>query len=56
MAEVIGSSHDGVALEEIFRFDRNSGEFIPTGYRPVFLKRLQAAGVEISGETFEVAT
>jgi pilus assembly protein CpaF len=53
IAEVVGSSHDGVALEEIFRFDRGSGTFVPTGYRPAFLKRLQAAGVDIPAETFE---
>jgi pilus assembly protein CpaF len=61
MAEVVGASHDGVALKEIFRFERSGmdeskkvvGRFVPTGYRPQFLKRLQASGVEISPETFE---
>jgi len=53
IAEVVGSSHDGVALEEIFRFDRSTGGFVATGYRPQFLKRLQAAGVDIPAETFE---
>jgi len=53
VAEVVGSSHDGVALEEIFRFDRSTGGFVATGYRPQFLKRLQAAGVDIPAETFE---
>src|SRR6516162_2573482 len=52
VAEVVGSSHDGVALEEIFRFDRSTGGFVATGYRPQFLKRLQAAGVDIPAETF----
>jgi pilus assembly protein CpaF len=53
IAEVTGSSHDGVSLEEIFRYDRGGGRFVATGYRPQFLKRLQAAGVEIRGDFFE---
>jgi pilus assembly protein CpaF len=54
VAEVTGSSHEGVSLEEIFRYDRGSGRFAATGYRPQFLQRLQAAGVEVRNETFAV--
>jgi pilus assembly protein CpaF len=61
VAEVVGSTHDGVVLEDIFRFERSGidegnrviGRFVPTGYRPLFLKRLQASGVDIPQETFQ---
>jgi pilus assembly protein CpaF len=52
IAEVAGVGHDGVQLEEIFRFERSSGEFVATGYRPQFLKRVRAAGIEVSPEMF----
>src|SRR5262249_16724812 len=52
VAEVVGSSHEGVTLEEIFRYERGGGQFVATGYRPQFLKRLQAAGVEVREDTF----
>jgi pilus assembly protein CpaF len=61
IAEVTGVGHDGVELEEIFRFERSGldaaksvvGRFVATGYRPQFLKRLAASGVEIPLEMFE---
>ena len=60
VAEVIGVRHEAVQLEEIFRFERSGmderrtvlGRFVPTGYRPQFLKRLRAAGVEVPEEVF----
>jgi pilus assembly protein CpaF len=60
IAEVTGFTPDGVELEEIFRFERSGlddtrqviGKFVTTGYRPQFLKRLAAAGVQIPDETF----
>ena len=60
VAEVIGVRHEAVQLEEIFRFERSGmderrtvlGRFVRTGYRPQFLKRLRAAGVEVPEEVF----
>ena len=60
VAEVVGVGHDGVELEEIFRFERSGmdearnvrGRFAATGYRPQFLKRLRASGVDIPHEMF----
>jgi pilus assembly protein CpaF len=46
IAEVVGANDESVAIEEIYRFDRSFDRFIATGYRPQFLKRLQAAGVD----------
>jgi pilus assembly protein CpaF len=56
VAEVVGATENGVETEEIYRFERSGigderqvvGKFGATGYRPQFLKRLQAAGVDIS--------
>src|SRR5262249_54448077 len=60
VAEVVGVGHDGVELQEIFRFERSGvdetravvGQFVATGYRPQFMKRLSASGVEIPDATF----
>ena len=60
VAEVIGVRQEAVQLEEILRFERSGmderrtvlGRFVPTGYRPQFLKRLRAAGVEVPEEVF----
>src|SRR2546428_9076400 len=60
VAEVVGVRQEAVQLEEIFRFERSGmderrtvlGRFVPTGYRPQFLKRLRAAGVEVPEEVF----
>ena len=56
IAEVAGVGHDGVELQEIFRFERSGvdktqsvvGRFVATGYRPQFLKRLRASGVTVN--------
>src|SRR3989441_2359484 len=60
VAEVIGATDDAVQMQEIFRFERTGvndaqqvvGEFVATGYRPQFLKRLQAAGVDTGNLRF----
>src|SRR5215813_2109472 len=63
IAEVIGATHDGVELAEIFRFERIglsdgqrvTGRFLPTGYRPIFLSRLRSRGTDISDRVFEAS-
>src|SRR5215510_8265598 len=60
LAEVVGATDGAVQMEEIYRFERTGvddtqqvvGKFVATGYRPQFLKRLQAAGVEVPEEVF----
>ena len=60
VAEVGGVGHNGVELQEIFRFERSGlndaravvGQFVATGYRPEFMKRLRASGVEMPDEAF----
>src|SRR5215475_7080461 len=54
IAEVVGATDEAVGIEEIYRFERSGidqtqqvvGRFVATGYRPQFLKRLEAAGVD----------
>jgi pilus assembly protein CpaF len=61
IAEVIGATHDGVELQEIFRFEkigidehnRVTGRFAPTGYRPAFLGRLRSRGARLPDEMFQ---
>jgi pilus assembly protein CpaF len=53
IAEVVGATDEAVGIEEIYRYERSGmdqtqvvGRFVATGYRPLFLKRLEAAGVD----------
>jgi pilus assembly protein CpaF len=51
VAEVVGFTPDGVELEEIFHLERG-GKLVTTGYRPEFLRRLAATGVDIPEHLF----
>jgi pilus assembly protein CpaF len=54
VSEVVGATELAVQIEEIYRFDRKGGgKFAATGYRPAFLKRLEAAGVDTGEFRFE---
>src|SRR5262245_7050255 len=46
LAEVVGATEHAVQIEEIYRLEPGGDKFVATGYRPLFLKRLQAAGVD----------
>ena len=60
IAELAGMDAEGIAVEEIFRFERSGvdeagkvqGRFRATGYRPKFLERLRASGIHLPEETF----
>src|SRR5205823_3247506 len=60
VSEVVGFNPEGVAFEEIFRFERSGvdearrvlGRFVASGYRPQFLKRVRASGIEMPDEMF----
>jgi pilus assembly protein CpaF len=61
VAEVVEINQEGVVLEDIFRFQHTGldearkvlGKFVATGYRPQFLKRLQARGIHLPDRLFE---
>lgn len=60
VTEVAGMEGDTVVLTDIFKFEQSGinsdgkvmGELKPTGIRPLFSPRLQAAGFNLSGEVF----
>ncbi len=60
ITEVAGMEGDTVVLTDIFRFEQTGigaggtvqGELKPTGIRPLFYPRLEAAGIKLSPEVF----
>jgi pilus assembly protein CpaF len=63
VTEVAGLEGDTVVLTDIFKFDQTgimaegkvAGEFKPTGIRPLFSSRLEAAGFKLKPEMFGVS-
>jgi pilus assembly protein CpaF len=60
ITEVVGMEGDVVVLTDIFKFEQTGvaqdgkiiGELKPTGIRPIFGPRLEAAGFKLSAEIF----
>lgn len=60
VSEIVGIREDGFHLEDIFRFEQTGidqqgvahGEFLFTGYRPLCLDKLRAAGQELPNALF----
>lgn len=60
ITEVVGMEGETVVLTDIFKFEQTGvgqggkimGELKPTGIRPIFSPRLEAAGYKLSGEIF----
>lgn len=60
ITEVVGMEGDTVVMNEIFRFEQTGiapdgrvlGEVKPTGIRPMFTPRLEAAGFKLGPEVF----
>jgi pilus assembly protein CpaF len=60
ITEVVGMEGETVVLTDIFKFEQQGvgeggkiiGELKPTGIRPIFSPRLEAAGYKLSGEIF----
>ena len=60
ITEVVGMEGDVVVLTDIFKFDQTGigpngkilGELKPTGIRPIFTPRLDAAGFKLGAEVF----
>ena len=60
ITEVAGMEGDTIVLTDIFKFDPTAssdptkapGDFRPTGIRPLFTPRLEAAGINLSAEIF----
>jgi pilus assembly protein CpaF len=60
ITEVVGMEGETVVLTDIFKFEQTGigehgkilGELKPTGIRPIFSPRLEAAGYKLSAEIF----
>jgi pilus assembly protein CpaF len=60
ITEVVGMEGDTVVLTDIFKFEQTGiaqngkiiGELKPTGIRPIFGPRLEAAGFKLGAEIF----
>lgn len=61
VSEIVGLRDGGLQLEDIFGFEQTGvddtgvaqGEFFVTGYRPMCLNRLRAAGIRLPDEMFD---
>ncbi len=61
VSEIVGLKEGGMHLEQIFGFEQTGvddtgvaqGEFYVTGYRPLCLSRLRAAGIRLPDEMFD---
>jgi pilus assembly protein CpaF len=64
ITEVVGMEGDVVVLTDIFKFEQTGvgqngkimGELKPTGIRPIFSPRLEAAGFKLGAEVFMAAS
>ena len=61
VSEIVGVNDNGFHIEDIFGFEQTGvdelgvaqGEFYFTGYRPMCLARLRAAGLRLPDEIFD---
>ncbi|MEN6457320.1 MAG: CpaF family protein [Thermoguttaceae bacterium] len=60
IAEIVGMEQDTIVMQDIYRFDREGvdengrtyGKFVATGIRPMFMSRLESAGVRLPSSAF----
>jgi pilus assembly protein CpaF len=60
IAEVVGMEQDTVVMQDIYRFEKEGvdetgrayGKFVATGIRPMFMPRLETAGVRLPTSAF----
>jgi pilus assembly protein CpaF len=64
ITEVAGMEGDTIVLTDVFKFEQSGvssdgkvhGTLKPTGIRPLFMPRLQAAGIQLTAEIFGAGT
>ena len=64
LTEILGMEGDTIVLQDIFVFEQKGlddhgkiiGQFRPTGIRPKFLSKLEAAGIRLPDDIFSVHT
>ncbi len=60
IAEIVGMEQDTVVMQDVYRYDKEGldeggrayGKFVATGIRPMFMSRLEAAGVRLPASAF----
>jgi len=60
ITEIVGMEQDTIVMQDVYRYDKEGvdengrayGKFIATGIRPVFMSRLEAAGVRLPSSAF----
>jgi pilus assembly protein CpaF len=60
ITEIVGMEQDTVVMQDVYRYDkvgvdesgRCYGKFVATGIRPMFMSRLEAAGVRLPSSAF----
>ncbi len=60
ITEIVGMEQDTIILQDIYRFDKEGvdengrayGKFVATGIRPMFMSRLESAGVRLPSSAF----
>ncbi len=64
ISEIVGMEQGTISMQEIFKFDKRGideegkviGVYLPTGIRPHYLEHMQASGVQLSPEIFNLAS
>jgi len=60
IAEIVGMEQDTIVMQDVYRYDKGGvdengrayGKFTATGIRPVFMSRLEAAGIRLPSSAF----
>jgi pilus assembly protein CpaF len=60
ITEIVGMEQETIVMQDVYRYDKEGvdengrayGKFIATGIRPVFMSRLEAAGVRLPASAF----
>jgi pilus assembly protein CpaF len=60
ITEIVGMEQDTIVMQDIYRYDKEGvdengrvyGKFLATGIRPVFMSRLESAGVRLPSSAF----
>ena len=60
ITEIVGMEQDTIVMQDIYRYDREGvdengrtyGKFVATGIRPMFMSRLESAGVRLPSSAF----
>lgn len=60
ITEIVGMEQDTIVMQDVYRYDKEGvdetgrafGKFIATGIRPMFMPRLESAGIRLPSSAF----